>query len=197
MNLSSIFPLASYLRQYWGTSSFLRFSSFEIKVISMTPNQKAFLTMLSVSEGTSTSPATVNNGYDVIVTGVDGEPEVFTDYSTHPFANGRPPKQINDAGLVSSASGRYQFLVKYWLAYKASLSLPDFSPASQDKWALQLIRECNALTDIELGDLETAIRKCSSRWASLPGSMYKQHTNHYDKLQTAFLAAGGSLSTTT
>jgi len=44
----------------------------------ITKNQKAFLDVVATSEGTCTSPATKNNGYDVIVTGVDGKPEVFT-----------------------------------------------------------------------------------------------------------------------
>src|SRR5665213_896918 len=140
----------------------------------MTPNERAFLEMLSVSEGTSTSPATKNAGYDVIVTGIDGQPEILTDYSTHPFANGRAPKVINSAGLVSTASGRYQFLVKYWQFYKNELKLSDFSPESQDEWALTLIAECNATNDINSGLLASAIEKCSSRWASLPGSQYGQ-----------------------
>ena len=48
---------------------------------------KAFLDLIAYSEGTSTSSVTKNDGYDVIVTGVDG-PSIFTDYSDHPFANG-------------------------------------------------------------------------------------------------------------
>ncbi|RYM51244.1 lysozyme, partial [Serratia proteamaculans] len=58
-------------------------------------NLRAFLDMLAWSEGTLTSPATKNNGYDVIVTGIDKKPEVFTDYSDHPFNKGRPSKVIN------------------------------------------------------------------------------------------------------
>ena len=56
----------------------------------MDPSVKAFLDLIAWSEGTSTSPVTQNQGYDVIVTGVDG-PAVFTDYSDHPFADGRAP----------------------------------------------------------------------------------------------------------
>lgn len=39
-----------------------------------------FLLMLAWSAGTSICPATNDRGYDVIVTGVDREPEAFTDY---------------------------------------------------------------------------------------------------------------------
>src|SRR3972149_2847058 len=138
----------------------------------MNANRKAFLDMLAVSEGTSTSPATLNNGYDVIVTGVDGVPEVFTDYSDHPFNNGRPSKVINSHGLTSNASGRYQFMLRDWHHYRDQLKLPDFSPDSQDLWALQLIRERSALPLIDLGEFAAAVARVSNLWASLPGAGY-------------------------
>jgi muramidase (phage lysozyme) len=160
----------------------------------MTPNQKAFLDMLSVSEGTSTSAATKNAGYDIIVTGVDGKSETFTDFSDHPFNKGRASKVINSRGLTSNASGRYQFMLKDWHHYRDQLKLPDFGPASQDKWALQLIRERRALDDIEAGNFAAAVAKCSNLWASLPGAGYGQHENQLAALQTAYSNAGGSLA---
>ena len=159
----------------------------------MNQNRQAFLQMLSVSEGTSTSPATRNAGYDVIVTGVDGRPEVFTDYSTHPFANGRPSKVINSKGLTSNASGRYQFMLKDWAHYKAQLNLADFGPVSQDLWAIQLIRERGALPLIDGGQFAVAVQRCSNLWASLPGAGYGQFENTIDKLRKAYLDAGGEL----
>jgi muramidase (phage lysozyme) len=160
----------------------------------MTPNEKAFLDMLAVSEGTSTSPATKCDGYDVIVTGIDKKPEIFTDFSNHPFAAGRKSKTINRNGLTSNASGRYQFMLQDWAHYRSLLGLPDFGPASQDKWALQLIRERGALPDIEAGRFAAAIRKCRNIWASLPGAGYGQHENKLVDLESAFLAAGGVLA---
>ena len=160
----------------------------------MTPNQKAFLDMIAISEGTSTSPATKNNGYDVIVTGIDRKPEIFTDYSNHPFANGRKSKTINRNGLTSNASGRYQFMLKDWAHYRSQLGLPDFGPASQDKWALQLIRERGALPLIELGRFTDAVSLCRNLWASLPGAGYGQHENHLAELTAAYVAAGGKLA---
>ncbi|QNK65775.1 glycoside hydrolase family protein [Variovorax sp. PAMC26660] len=159
----------------------------------MTSNRTAFLDMLGVSEGTSTSPATRNKGYDVIVTGVDGKPETFTDYSTHPFANGRPSKVINSKGLTSNASGRYQFMLKDWAHYKSLLHLVDFGPASQDLWALQLIRERGALPLIDAGSFDLAVARVRNLWASLPGAGYGQFENSLDKLRAAYLAAGGEL----
>jgi muramidase (phage lysozyme) len=160
----------------------------------MTPNQKAFLDMIAVSEGTSTSQATKNNGYDVVVTGIDKKPEIFTDYGNHPFANGRKSKTINSNGLTSNACGRYQFMLRDWAHYRAQLGLPDFGPESQDKWALQLIKERRALDDIEAGRFADAVSKCRNIWASLPGAGYGQHENKIADLEAAYIAAGGRLA---
>lgn len=151
----------------------------------------AFLDTLAFSEGTSTSPVTKDDGYDVIVTGVDG-PEIFTDYSDHPFVH-RPAKLVVAPGprfpngLRSSASGRYQLLVRYFIAYKAKLKLSDFSPLSQDLIAIQQMKERGSLARLQSGsidkaiaahlvplDLEEAIEEDSSIWASLPGNNYGQ-----------------------
>lgn len=67
-------------------------------VINTHQNIAAFLDMLAVSEGTANHTLTKNRGYDVIVTGLDGKPEIFTDYSDHPFAHGRPAKVFNRRG---------------------------------------------------------------------------------------------------
>lgn len=154
-------------------------------------NRTAFLDMIAHSEGTSTSPATINRGYDVIVTGIDRKPEVFTDYSDHPFAHGRPSKIINSRGLTSNASGRYQFMLRDWAHYRKQLNLADFGPVSQDLWAIQLIRECSALPLIDGGSFTAAVKAVSHLWASLPGNSYGQHQNQIDALQAAYSAAGG------
>lgn len=156
-------------------------------------NRLAFLEMLGVSEGTSTSEITQDRGYDVIVTGVAG-PERFDDYREHPFASGRPPKQINSKGLFSTASGKYQFMLHDWLHYKTLLHLPDFGPAAQDTWALQLIRERSALSLIDAGDFDAAVARCANIWASLPGAGYGQHENRIAALRAAYTAAGGTLA---
>ena len=157
-------------------------------------NAMAFLDMLAWSEGTSTSPATSVDGYDVIVTGIDRKPEVFTDFSDHPFAKGRRSKVINSKGLTSNASGRYQQMLKDWPYYRTLLALPDFSPISQDLLALQHVRECRALPDVHAGGLESAIAKCRNIWASLPGAGYGQREHRLDDLIQQYRLAGGVLS---
>jgi len=160
----------------------------------MNKNLTAFLDMIAYSEGTSTSPATRCKGYDVIVTGADRKPEVFTDFSTHPFANGRKSKVINSKGLTSNAAGRYQFMLKDWAHYRDQLHLPDFGPESQDKWAIQLIRERRALPLIDAGRIVEAIAQVRNLWASLPGAGYGQPEHQHGPLLVAYARAGGLLA---
>ena len=146
-------------------------------------NVAAFLDLVACSEGTSkasfsrSAAISIDDGYDVIVAGVDG-PEVFTDFSDHPFVH-RAAKLIRAStattdALFSTASGRYQVLCRYFESYKVSLGLPDFSPLSQDLVAIQQIRERGALPHVESGDIATAITLCSNIWASFPGNSYAQ-----------------------
>lgn len=158
------------------------------------PNVQAFLDMLAFSEGTANHPLTRNRGYDVIVTGSDGKPEIFTDYRDHPFANGRPAKVFNKQGQRSTAAGRYQQLYRYWPTYKKQLRLPDFSPASQDTLAIQLIRERRALDDVLAGRITSAITACNNIWASLPGAGYGQREHALDRLLAVYQQSGGKLA---
>ncbi len=163
-------------------------------VINTHQNIAAFLDMLAYSEGTAMHPLTKNRGYDVIVTGIDGKPEIFTDYTDHPFAHGRPAKVFNRRGEKSTASGRYQQLYLYWPHYQKQLALPDFSPLSQDKLTIQLIRERGAIEDIKAGRIERAISRCRNIWASLPGAGYGQREHSLDKLVTVWRTAGGVMA---
>lgn len=151
----------------------------------MNQNLKAFLDMIAVSEGTSTCKATQDRGYDIVVGGTH-----FDDYSDHP----RKRVWIEKIKDYSTAAGRYQVMQRYYDAYRKSLGLPDFSPESQDKIAIQLIKECHALDLIEQGEIETAIYRCRSRWASFPGAGYNQHENKLQPLIAAYIKAGGKLS---
>jgi muramidase (phage lysozyme) len=156
----------------------------------MNTNVKAFLDMIAFSEIGPKLLARSDNGYNVLVGGAlfddRGTPELFDDYADHPrkvVALGR--------GLKSSAAGRYQILTRYYDAYKKLLSLPDFSPASQDAIAVQMIKEQHALEDVEAGRFDEAVHKCRNIWASLPGAGYGQHENDIADLRNAYSSAGG------
>lgn len=91
-------------------------------------------------------------------------PILFDDYSKHPQQ--RQSITLRGAIIRSDAAGRYQFMGRYWPHYKLQLNLPDFGPESQDRWAVQLMKECRVLDDVETGHLTRAVARCASRWAS-------------------------------
>lgn len=150
------------------------------------PKLQAFLDLIAFSEGTSTHPLTVNNGYDVIVTGVSG-PEVFTDFTDHPFMNGKPPVTVRRIPLLlSTAAGRYQIMRHWWQAYKEELRLPNFLPESQDAVAVRMITERGAIDLIESGNIGGAIAKCANIWASFPGNSYGQGGKQLSELMEKY-----------
>lgn len=156
----------------------------------MSPNQKAFLDTIAWSEIGQDLIAVSDNGYNVIVGSTAENPDLFNSYTDHP----RKEVWLSKLNVNSSAAGRYQLLSRYFDAYKKQLDLPDFSPESQDSIALQQIRECHAINQIDAGSFDDAISRCARIWASLPGSTYKQHTNSIEILRTSFTNAGGVIS---
>ena len=142
--------------------------------------------MLAESEIGAALLAVSDNGYNVIVGSTAEHPIIFNSYTTHP--------NVLNKRCNSTAAGRYQILYRYYVAYKKLLKLPDFSPVSQDRIALQMIKEQHALDDIEAGRLASAIAKCANIWASLPGAGYGQHENSLAALEQAYKAAGGILA---
>ena len=128
--------------------------------------------------------AASDDGYNVLVGGT-----LFEGYEHHPnkLIEVRP-------GLKSTAAGRYQLLSRYFGPYSIQLGLSDFSPESQDRIAIQQIKECRAIPAIIAGKFDAAVRLCSHIWASLPGAGYGQHENTIGKLTAAYQAAGGTLA---
>lgn len=149
-------------------------------------NLNAFLDMIAFSE--LPQPVQGDDGYNVLVGSTVKSPSLFAGYADHP----RVLVKLSPS-LSSTAAGRYQILARFFDAYKKQLKLPDFSPVSQDKIAVQLIRECGALPDIDAGRFATALKKCKSRWASLPGAGYGQNENKYESLEAAYKLAGGKV----
>lgn len=151
----------------------------------LSENLKAFLDTIAYSELGPKLLKNSDDGYNVIVGGA----LFHNKYVDHPRILVKPPK----IPVASTAAGRYQILARFFDAYKRQLELHDFSPDAQDEIAVQLIRECKALEDIEAGRISDALHKCRSRWASLPGAGYNQHENKLHDLLAAYGNAGGAL----
>lgn len=152
----------------------------------MTPweqqNVQAFLHTIRVAEGTAGG-----NGYSMLFGG-----GTFSGFADHPrvlvtrTSNGRP--------ITSSAAGAYQILRRTWDGVRAKLGLVDFSPASQDRAAVELIRQRGALADVRAGRFADAVEKCKKEWASLPGAGYGQPEKNVGDLFTAYINAGGNVA---
>lgn len=130
------------------------------------PNMVAFLLMIQKAEGTYKYASPYNVGFGG---------KLFIGFKDHP----RIATFVPSIGQYTSAAGAYQFMadtaktnVDTWGSVKAKLNLPDFSPESQDRAAIELIRQRGAYNDVIKGDIKTAIYKCRKEWASLPGANY-------------------------
>jgi muramidase (phage lysozyme) len=146
-------------------------------------NVCALLDAVAFTEGTDNNrQPTHDEGYDVLVGG-----GLFTDYSQHPNRLIR----LN-ATLSSTAAGRYQILYRYWKIYQKEMDLPDFGPLSQDRYAIQQMRERGAYPLIQAGQFEQAVRRINNIWASLPESPYGQHTYTMDEMKAIYVMHGGS-----
>ncbi|WP_227990567.1 glycoside hydrolase family 24 protein [Flavisolibacter ginsenosidimutans] len=138
-------------------------------------NIRAFLIMIQYAEGTYGK-----DGYKRLYGGGS-----FNDFAKHP--NSKQTKW----GITSTAAGAYQILSKTWNEIQPKLGLPDFSPASQDKAAIELIRRRKALDDVYAGRFAQAIAKCRKEWASLPGAGYGQNEKNVQNLLAVIKVAGG------
>ena len=141
-------------------------------------NLRAFLIMLQYAEDTYGQ-----DGYRKLYGG-----STFEDFSRH------PNKPQTRWGITSTAAGAYQILAKTWAGLQAELKLPDFSPTSQDKAAIELIRRRKALDDVYAGRFAQAIAKCRKEWASLPGAGYGQRERSLEKLVAVAKAAGAQVT---
>ena len=150
-------------------------------------NRVAFLDAIAVSEIGSSLLAKSDDGYNVLVGSTAPRPLLFSSYESHPNVLNR---QIR---VPSTAAGRYQILTRWWRIYQAQMKLPDFGPVSQDRYALQQLREHGALPLIDAGRFREAVAKVSNVWASLPGAGYGQHENDIEHLHAAYRAAGGEV----
>lgn len=146
-------------------------------------NVEAFLDMLALSELGPAVIAGSDDGYNVLVGSTPERVLTFASYLDHP--------NVLNAALDSTAAGRYQELHANWLAYGARLQLPDFGPISQDRIAVQQLREAGAYDALLKGLWALALARSAHLWASLPGNDYRQPQQKTLQLLAWYTAAGG------
>lgn len=166
-------------------------------------NVQAFLRTIRVAEGTADA-----DGYRALFGHRPSRPRLFDSFADHPRVATRFTDRAGRV-LYTSAAGAYQFMavspipftdrktkVDTWdrLQRKLGPALPDFSPASQDRAAVELLLEAGALYAVRAGRFAAAIDKVRRIWASLPGAGYDQAERSLQSLQLAFINAGGEVS---
>lgn len=159
-------------------------------------NVAAFLDLIAYSEGTKSAPDSyrVCFGYRHTIKSLDDHPANTGEWKGEKLSDGMCAGAGLGPGCVSTAAGRYQLIKPTWNACKRALSLPDFSPASQDAAAVYLIRQRGAIDDVRAGRVADAVAKCRKEWASLPGAGYGQAERRLSSLVAAFEGAGGVLA---
>ncbi len=146
------------------------------------------------SEGTSTSPYTKDDGYDILVHGVNGPPgpypKIITDYSAHPNIK----VMVNNKGLYSTAAGRYQALYNTWMECVQRYGFKGrFTPEAQDLFFLKKITERGAIQHLKNGDWDKAILACNKEWASFAGSPYNQNPHTMEAMLIQVEKLGGKV----
>jgi muramidase (phage lysozyme) len=159
------------------TGGFLKISAMRTVDLSLLSNRnvQAVLRVIRAGEGTPDE-----QGYRRIFGG-----QLFASYADHPRI------KVTRGGYTSTAAGAYQALESTWDETRSMMNLPDFSPPSQDKFALGRIAARGALADVIAGRFDMAIKKISKEWASLPGSPYGQPTMTLDRARQLYASAGG------
>lgn len=120
--------------------------------------------------------------------------DITFDYHKILTLRDHPGVVIRSRKYYSSASGRYQFLLRTWRGLqencnKNRFDLTNFYPANQDDGAVCLMEFEGVFThdeDLSRDLFETAILKLNKQWASLPGSPYGQPTRDMDDLWTKY-----------
>jgi muramidase (phage lysozyme) len=156
-------------------------------------NVVSFLDAIAVSEigaALLAHPLT-DDGYKVIVGSTPTAPHVFNDYSRHPRVAVKTKYGWSDAAgayqIMAAMPGRIHTDTWDW-AHRAA-GVDDFSPVSQDKTCIVLIKNRGALADVIAGNIAAAFAKCAPEWASLPGANYGQHENKLADLTRVFESA--------
>lgn len=178
LSVASLMILSLYfsISQGVGVSSVL-LNSLQVRVntSSYSPRLNAFLATIRWAETGTSEPESYRK---LVFNGT------FDDFSTHPLKKQCAP--INGKNVCSTAAGAYQMLNKSWQDFAPKLNLKDFSPASQDKMAIEYIRRNNALSDIEAGRFDTAVCKVGRIWASFPCNNYNQNAKSIAQLRTYY-----------
>lgn len=147
-------------------------------------NLSALLATISHGEGTDQYP----DPYAVVFGGGS-----FANFMDHPAITGEW-MGTDYNGRWTTAAGKYQITRSTWVALRRKITLPDFTPQSQDKAAIELIGEVGGLAALSRGDLAATLNLIRNIWASLPGNDAGQPQKTAWQLAKFYTDAGGMLA---
>lgn len=155
------------------------------------PNIIALLRVVRAGETTQDDDA-----YRWLYGSTRAHPILFESYKDH------PRQAFKSAWGWTSASGAYQAMCAVpgkvttdtWGDFIKAVGPMDFSPPSQDLFAVWCIARRGALELIKEGRFNEAIQRISKEWASLPGSPYGQPTRTLAQALATYTQYGGSLA---
>tara|TARA_R110002051_G_scaffold325582_2_gene429059 strand:- start:6198 stop:7064 length:867 start_codon:yes stop_codon:yes gene_type:complete len=156
----------------------------QLEKYAQNPKVRKFLDLIAHTEGTE------GNGYRTAFGG--GRLSSLGDHPRYM----KSFKQQNGKTNKTSAAGRYQFLSSTWDGVAKKYGFNDFSPKNQDLGAIALLAQNGALGSILKGDMQGAVRKSGSTWASLPTApaSYSQPTKSWRTVNN-FLGGKGVSNT--
>jgi lysozyme len=159
-------------------------------------NVRAFLEAIARAEGTAGQgdPYRVCYAYSHTIQSFSDHPAITGEWKGRGLSDAMCRAAGLGPGCVSTAAGKYQITKTTWTRLKRKLRLPDFSPASQDAAAIELLRETGALQFAQLGNVGEAVSAARRIWASLPGAGYEQPERSLAWVQAQYQAAGGVLA---
>lgn len=144
------------------------------------PNVRALLRVIRRGEGTAGE-----TGYRKLFGG-----GLFSSFADHPRQ--RITRTLGGKPITSTAAGAYQALASTWDETASIMGLQDFTPMSQDWFAVGRIAARGALDDVKAGRFDAAIKKIAREWASMPGSPYGQPVISMSTARAVYASAGGT-----
>jgi len=160
----------------------VRLNRHDLRAALSNANVLAFLRTIREGESRQDDMA-----YRMRYGGIGSGPKYFESFDDHPRVF-----EMRPDGRRSSAAGAYQATATTWDEERAKWQFPDFSPGSQDEFAVARIVYRKALDAVRDGRLEEACRLCRSEWTSLPGGDEENAATR--RARETYLKWGGFLS---
>lgn len=133
-----------------------------VETLYQDPRVKAYLDV--IAKGEFRDAASKDDQYNALFGyGVKNE-RTFSDFADH------PGERFPFGDSTTSAAGRYQIQEGTWRDFQNEYPemLTDFRPEKQDKAAIAIMKEEDAIEPILKGNIKEANDRVSTRWASIP-----------------------------